>query len=282
MQYRIVQWDERYEVADDNRPFTRGKKKRKGSLRWVRLTVFGEKWGKGWRELHKRVGKRRMAQVFGIFCKALEFAAQADAEERGFIPDPGRFAVDSGLPIDQVEIAYSAMIDLGWVERGDFSGDPAGSCGFQQKPALTNRPTRTEQNRTTACARANGDGSVSVSEAAASTGEPGPSPWTLARQEARATFGRDPGIDAALTAIANALLSDRPGLDQAAGTIRELVKLAKANGDNPAGYFMGALRKRWPQLRQKRRKGDLIGLHGDLAKTADQVRQQANRGPRTP
>ena len=279
MQYRIVEWDRRYEVADDNRPYTPGKKKRKGSLRWVRLSVFGEKWGKGWRALRRRVGKRRMAQVFGIFAKALEFAAQADAGKRGFIPDPEKFAADSGLPVDQVEFAYSAMIDLGWVEQGDFSSDSAGSCGFQQKPALTNQPTRPDQTRPTACARASGDGSVSEPEAVRNpppASEPGFSPWALTRQAVSTAFGKDPGIDAALSSIANSLLSDRPGLDQAAGTIRELVAEAMAKGDKPRAYFMGALHKRWGCTRQKGGKPDAVGLHGELAKTAGRKRHEPN------
>lgn len=134
MIYRIVEWDDRYEVGNDNRPFTPGKTKRKGNLRWVRLTVFGEKWGKGWRKLRARVGKRRMAQVFGIFAKALEFAAQGEADERGFIPDPVKFAADSGLPLDQVELAYAAMIDLGWIASDENQ---------QKKVKTSSQPTET-------------------------------------------------------------------------------------------------------------------------------------------
>jgi len=288
MQYQIVEWSRRYEVDERGREWVPGKRKRKGPLVFIRLKVHGRSQGTGWRKLLARAGRGRALMVFGLFCKLLEIAGDHERDERGRFEDSAGNGISFilSVPTRQVAFGLQVLADLHWielvpVELGNLPGD---SREIPEVPHPTNQPTNTT-NQPTACARASGDGSVSEPVAVRSSPpvrEPGHSPWALARQAVSAAFGKDPGIEAALTAIGNALLSDRPGLDQAAGTIRELVSEAKAKGTKPAAYFVGALQKRWPWLTSKGGKPDSGHLHGAVAKLAAQPPQRPKRGPRRP
>jgi len=273
MIYRILRWEELYEVTDKGGEWKPEKhkpeQKRVGPLNFVRLRVFGNRRGPGWENLEDEAGEDQMLMVFGLFCKTLELAAQHPRAERSYFEDlPGAEKRERDLarlfhvPRQQVDRALQIMEHIEWIAAVEqpFPGIP-GKPGFPEFPAIpgipANQPTNpTNPTQPTACARASGDGSDSVSEAVAKPGEPGPSRWVLARAEARTAFPGDPGVRDALTAIANSLLSDGPKLDEAAVTIRELIGEAKSKGDRPAAYFMGALRKRYDCTRQKRGKRD--------------------------
>ena len=68
MQYRFIQWAERYEVDARGGEWAPGKKVRKAPLSFVRLAVHGKAQGVGWRKLLERAGPDKTLQVFGLFC----------------------------------------------------------------------------------------------------------------------------------------------------------------------------------------------------------------------
>ena len=146
MQYRIVEWDERYEVDDHNWPWRPGKPKREGPLLYVRLAVHGVDMGRGWRKLLKRAGPSKALMVFGLFVKLLEIAGKASRELRNVIPDGNdddSLAYLLGVPPTHVSYALSVLCDIGWI---GISESPSGkSRKSQEIPAS---PPSTEQNST--------------------------------------------------------------------------------------------------------------------------------------
>jgi len=114
--YRITEWDERYEVSSDNRPLKPGQARRVSRLEYVRLPVFGEKLGKGWRRMWRLAGKREALQVFGVFCKLLEIAADKCADERGLVPGPDDVADILEVPVQQVVTAFQVLENVSWIE----------------------------------------------------------------------------------------------------------------------------------------------------------------------
>ena len=121
MQYRIVEWDERYEVDDKHREWSPGKTKRKGALAFIRLAVHGRSQGAGWRKLVQQAGKAKALAVFGLFCKVLELAGDSQREMRGMFVDD-RDANDENdlawllnVPRRQIDAALGIMCDIGWI-----------------------------------------------------------------------------------------------------------------------------------------------------------------------
>lgn len=75
---------------------------------------------------------------------------------------------------------------------------------------------------------------------------PSVSRWQLTREKVRAAFGHDAGIKKAMNHIATSVcLSDSARTDEVAEQISNLVTEARAKGDRPKAYFMGALKKRF-------------------------------------
>lgn len=113
--YHIVEWDERYEVSDKDRAWKKGNPKRLGPLAYVRLKVHGHSWGRGWRAMLKLCGDRS-TEVWGVYVKAIEIAADCPSEHRGLLPNSRIFAEITGFPGNSVEYAFQCFVTLKWIK----------------------------------------------------------------------------------------------------------------------------------------------------------------------
>jgi len=117
--YRIVGWEQRYEVSAKGRDWTPGEPKRLGPLQYVRLKVHGRSQGVGWRKLLAVAGLHEAPTVFGIFCKLLEMAADAPRDKRGFIEDSTETPLAFVLGLDPADVqkALDVCCDprVGWM-----------------------------------------------------------------------------------------------------------------------------------------------------------------------
>ena len=100
MAWAINNWVERYEVNTKNRAARDGDELRKRPLAYIRSAVHGHSGGRGWATLSELVGKPgkrgvTLYEVFGVFHKLLEFAADEEGGSRGTIRnrqgDPATF-----------------------------------------------------------------------------------------------------------------------------------------------------------------------------------------------
>lgn len=146
-QYRITEWNERYEVNDKGRPWGDGDKKRAGSLEYVRLKVHGYSQGLGWRRLIAAVGPRRAPVVFGIFVKMLELAADTARDGRGVIEDSAETPLSFVLSLDEQDIRESleALCQLRWIQKieepqgepREVRESPASTGHVRESPAIS-------------------------------------------------------------------------------------------------------------------------------------------------
>jgi len=123
--YVITQWQKRYEVNTDGRAAKKGDKVCK-RLDFVRLTVFGRKQGAGYNKMGRLVGNERRLEVFGLFCKLLEIAADQPPELRGAILNADDLpATESdiaeivGAPPEITHQALADLVAVGWLTRID-------------------------------------------------------------------------------------------------------------------------------------------------------------------
>ncbi|MFA5692171.1 MAG: hypothetical protein WC907_01030 [Acholeplasmataceae bacterium] len=114
--YRIVDWDERYEVDTKGRDWKPGAPKWSGPLRFIRLKVNGAKLGRGYRRLQK-IAQIDAFQTFGIFCKLLELAGDSDRDGRNLIPDAEELAEILDGPLDQIQKGLTNLLAVGWIEE---------------------------------------------------------------------------------------------------------------------------------------------------------------------
>ena len=239
----ITEWDMRYEVDEKGGPLTVGKLRRKMPLVFIRLKVHGKEQGIGWRKLLTRAGPNTL-QVFGCFCKLLELAGCKERDRRGYVDDneDGGLAFILSVPDAQVTFCLEVLREIGWIELVDDESLDSSviiknsrNSRNSRNPGVTN-PNGTERNRT----------DQNLTEPNGTK----PSSWEVARAAVRSVFGSDDGITQAMTAIGNHYASDVARADEVATTIRQLIKDSqKPNVTNPAGYFIGALRKRFPCVR---------------------------------
>lgn len=226
-QYRIVEWDIRYEVDDKGREWEPGKVKRKTPLAFVRLKVHGKDLGHGYRRMQKLAGKRRSLQVFGLFCKMLEIAADGERDQRNLLPDASELAEMIEAPVQQVEFAVSVLLACSWIQE-----IPDGSRKLPETPGsspLTERTNRTEPTEPT-------------------------NDWRSLREKVAVEFGRDRGIEKLLVwlgAKATSLSSDE--LRSLCSRLESLL-IESRTKDNPAAWFQSVAGSKVgyrPQRRQR-------------------------------
>ncbi len=190
--YKITQWDSRYEVNRSGDVFRPGSKQRLRStpLNYVRSKVHGRQLGAGMRRLKAAAGDRTM-EVFGIFHKFLEIAADAGKGQRGCLlnsdslDDPAtasNLAFILNTPQTQIDNALTVLLGIGWLSESsgnipklrETPGTPvnSGETGHLKNETET-EPNRSEPNETgpeelTACelpqAEADGKGDVKDSD----------------------------------------------------------------------------------------------------------------------
>jgi hypothetical protein len=162
--YEITQWDDRYEVNSNGNIFQPGTDQRRRSkpLAFVRSKVHGRSLGTGMRKLQSLAGPRAM-EVFGIFHRLLEVAADASRDSRGILlnsdcPDDPATAEDLSfilnLSQEQVDNALTTLCEMGWIsENSGKARELRESPGTPGKPGNSGkaRPlineTETEPNR---------------------------------------------------------------------------------------------------------------------------------------
>lgn len=124
--YRITDWDDRYEVNKDGKPWREDQERRKTGLEYVRCPVKALTWGEGWRELLEAAGAEA-DRVFGLFIKLLEVAAIRAAGERGWIltgngetMGPVGLAKKLGFDPQRVLFSLGILIEkVGWIELAE-------------------------------------------------------------------------------------------------------------------------------------------------------------------
>ena len=126
--YRIVGWDDLYEVSEKSTAWKPGQRKRSAPLSFVRMKVCGRAHGQGYRIFLKLCAEKKVsaAASFGVFCKLLELAADQDAEFRGAILDRNQQPMDIEEIADLIEFglfevvgAFEVLLNsrLGWVSK---------------------------------------------------------------------------------------------------------------------------------------------------------------------
>jgi len=160
--YKITEWDSRYEVNSRGDVYRPGCKQRLRStpLDYVRSKVHGRQLGAGMRRLKAAAGDRTM-EVFGIFHKFLEIAADAGKGQRGHLlksaslDDPATasdlaFILDT--PQTQIDNALTVLLEIGWLSRNSGSlpeiSEPPGTPVNSGETGCLKNENETEPNRT--------------------------------------------------------------------------------------------------------------------------------------
>lgn len=159
MIYQINEWIERYEVNTHGRTLAKDDDKlRVMPLEYVRLRVHGHEQGTGYRRL-LITAKTKAMEVFGIFCKLLEIAANQPRDLRnGFIRNEKgnaatleEIAFILGVTNSQVKKAMEILCKIGWLcvkdsvevvknEENCTPADPSGpTCTNERAPYITKR-----------------------------------------------------------------------------------------------------------------------------------------------
>lgn len=158
--FEIVQWKERYEVNSGGHSYRPGstQKLRSKPLDFVRSKVHGRQIGTGMRKLQAVCGGATM-EVFGIFHKLLEIAADAGRNRRGYLlnsdslDDPATaedIAFILNLSQEQVDYALTSLLSVGWIavnpmKLPELTETPGDSGNSVKSPHLNNE-TETEPN----------------------------------------------------------------------------------------------------------------------------------------
>lgn len=142
--YHVTSWSEWYE------PLPR-ETKCQGPLKYYKAKVFGYQQSDGYRRLMQRGGKD-FGIAFGLFHKLLELAAtwSRESRNRGWILDskgnpatPEELEFVTGFTKDQIEWGISILLDIGWIEWGDFP-----PVVVTTDSVVETTPNETEQNET--------------------------------------------------------------------------------------------------------------------------------------
>ena len=142
--YHVTSWSEWYE------PLPR-ETKCQGPLKYYKAKVFGYQQSDGYRRLMQRGGKD-FGIAFGLFHKLLELAAAWSRESgnRGWILDskgnpatPEELEFVTGFTKGQIEWGISILLDIGWIEWGDFP-----PVVVTTDSVVVTTPNETEHNET--------------------------------------------------------------------------------------------------------------------------------------
>jgi hypothetical protein len=136
--WRIVEWEDRFEVNEAGHIWKNGQKKRSGPLNFVRTKVHGHTLGRGYRRLLKLARDNpsdpspelTAMAVLGVYDRYLQLAANHPENERGLIENPGEVSEVLDLPVSLIEIANNFFLTLCWIvpceekdaENHDLSG----------------------------------------------------------------------------------------------------------------------------------------------------------------
>lgn len=152
--YKIVEWQQRYEVNSRGEAAGAGDKLKKGPLAYYRSKVTGTQQGKGYRKL-LAIANSKALETFGIFHKLLEIAAGQDRASRGTIDHSlSDLAFIIGVGEVQMRAALTVLCDkdLGWLVKVTEKPENSGGSGkiTGESGALYNETKRneTEQNKT--------------------------------------------------------------------------------------------------------------------------------------
>jgi hypothetical protein len=160
--------------------------------------------------MQKLAGKKRALQVFGLFCKLLEIAADGERDQRNIIPECSELAEIIGVIPAQVEFALSVLLDCGWIEKANCC-----SRKLPETPGNSPLTERTEPNQPT---------------------EP-TNDWRSLRETIGREFGRDRGIEKLLTWIgAKAATLSSPELQRISARLHSLLVESRTK-DKPAAWF---------------------------------------------
>ena len=85
MGWRIVNWEKHYEVNSKNQPYKEGDALRRGRLEYIRLKSYGKRQSVAYRQLLGKSKESGISRIYGIFCKLLEIAGDAEGGRRGMI-----------------------------------------------------------------------------------------------------------------------------------------------------------------------------------------------------
>ena len=212
--YRIVEWDERYEIDTKGRDWTPGAPKWKGPLRFIKLKANGRLLGVGFRRLIKVAGRAKALQVFGLFCKLLEIAGNADRDDRNQIETDKELAFTLQMPVKQVEQSINVLLEINWIEKRSEPSETFRTFGPTE-------PNRTEPNRTQQ-----------------NDNQTQPNNWEFLRRKIESDFGRDRGIEKLLAWLATKLLTESNATINATCERLEILMDEARGKDSPAAWFM--------------------------------------------
>ena len=151
MGWRIVNWEKHYEVNSKNQPAREGDTLRRGRLDYIRLKSYGKRQSVAYRQLLAEAKGSGIARIYGIFCKFLEIAGDAEGGERGVLrnqhDEPAtakEIAFMIGCPERQVQNAIEVLCWPGvtWLEPVGVPESP----GIPEKLPSTQTQTQTQNN----------------------------------------------------------------------------------------------------------------------------------------
>jgi len=264
--YRIREWNDRYEVDENGREWTPGRPKRRGALTFIRLKVHGKKLGLGWRRLIQRARKARALEVFGLFCKILEIAGDADRDHRNVVESENGESLDFilNVPAKQVEFGLQVLLDLGWIEvfeavdSADFAeisesrGNPPSTQHNTTQPTQHNTTQPTQHNTTQPNGEEVGSDLSRPSVVGVGVGVGSPSGRFITETEALlARFPGDRGIASAVKQLRQiAVTWPQMQLDAVARNLADIAAESESK-DNPGGWVMSEFKRRFGYIRRK-------------------------------
>ncbi len=150
-QYKIVDWQQRYEVTSRGAAAGVGDKLRNGPLPYYRSKVTGTQQGKGYRKL-LAIANSKALETFGIFHKLMEIAAGQNRSGRGTINHSlSDLAYIIGVGENQMRAALRVLCDpdLGWLEEvPEKTGVPGSSREITGEVGALYNETKTKHNET--------------------------------------------------------------------------------------------------------------------------------------
>lgn len=223
--YRIVNWDQEYEVNEKGNDWKPGQTKRAGPLTFIRSQVRGKNVSPGFRRLRRHSGGDEKAlRNFGLFQKLLELAGDARREDRNRLPDAEEIAFLLDVSLDVVQEGLTHLTQAGWIE--EIPVNSRNSRNFPEFPA--NQPTNEPTNQPT-----NKPPTSSLDR------------WSSVVRAVVRAFGEDRGHHRLLDHIANSLTAAPSArIEEVCDQIESLLEDSQSK-DNPAGWFQAAASKQF-------------------------------------